>query len=218
MEDNPRGKLTSFMKKTLFFLFCLSLTFFASNVSWAREYVSEKSIQEIVNAPDTVVAEQGAFSIDIPDGWVVEQDKKGGGFLFYSASSSQDKNAREFSMRISPQRRIDWKRGISGAMTPSDVKEEDLLDYYYQNAISFLKSGPAGMSTIISQKKIVLDGVPAYRIDCKWDFRLRGGGIFYMSIIECFTKEYIYQIDIKTLDHNGTPVQDRMLSTIKLKH
>ncbi|MFC1510190.1 hypothetical protein ACFL49_00835 [Candidatus Omnitrophota bacterium] len=207
-------------KKTLIFLFCLTLTFFAFDFSWAREYISEKTVSIVGSNPEAVFSEQGAFSIDVPDGWVVKKDKTlQGKVWFYLSSGSQDERIVEPGISIQPSRRLDLKRGITfGVETPAGVKEEDLLDNAYQEAIAFLKSGPQGVATLISQKKIVLDGVPAYRIDFKLDFRPRGGSLAYVSQIGCFTREYIYNIGIISPDNNGTPVQDKMLGTLKLQH
>jgi len=208
------------LKRILIFLFCLFLTLFVFDVSWAREYISEKIVKAIGNGPEEVFAEQGAFSIDVPDGWIITKDETSRGKVWFSLpSGSQNEMVVEHAISIHPSRRLDLKRGITiGVEAPVGVKEEELLDNAFQKSIAFKKSGPQEIITIISQKKMVLDGVPAYRIDHIVDFRSVGGGFWYASEIGCFTREYIYGISILSPDNNGTPIQDKMLDTIKLKH
>ena len=201
------------MNKILIFSYSLFLTLFVYDISLAKEYVSEKTVEDLKNF-HAVIAEQGAFTIDVPDGWVVKKDEVSPGKVwFILPSGGQDKRIIERAVSVFAGRKADLKRGVSGTIIPTNVKEKDLLDYTFQNTIAFLKAAH-NICTIISQKKIVLDGVPAYRIDNI----MRGDGrSMYASYIGCFTKEYVYYIVIQSPD-NRTAVQDKMLETIKFKH
>lgn len=188
------------MKKLIISIILVWSSFFATGVCLAKEFISK----------------EGTFEINVSDGWHIDQDEKGFGKVWISLPGEDD-NLKVHLISIQPLVRLDPSRGVKiGIEIPPGIKEEDFLDYNLQKLVEFLKSG-GDMSTIISQQKILLDGLPAFRVDGILDFRSRGGILAYTSYIECITKEYIYDIGLNSSDKEGMIELDKMLNTIKIK-
>lgn len=186
------------MRRVLIWGFLVSLIFTASDLCWAGEF-SQKD---------------GAFTINVFDGWEVES-KEEVGEVFRITPKEKDENVRLMEVRLN--RRLDLARGVrSGVATPPGVKEEDLLDYYFKQAAAFWRSG-GDRATITSQKKILLDGRPAYRIELIFDFRTQGGALAYSSMFECVTRDYLYGIRIDSWTEDRKSEMEQMLNTIKIK-
>lgn len=186
------------MKRVLIWGFIVSLIFMASDLCRASEF-SQKD---------------GVFTINVFDGWMVESKEEVGEVFQITPKEKEEGN---LGMIIRLNIRLDLARGVrSGVATPPGVKEEDLLDYYFKQAVDFMNSG--GVETPITlQKKILLDGRPAFRVDTIIDFRPRGGALIYRSDYECVTRDYLYGISIVSVTEDKKSEMEQMLNTIKIK-
>ncbi len=190
------------MKKLLILAILVSSVCFNLDVCLAKEFTQKNRV----------------FTISIPDDWSVEEVE--GDFdkaLIYRIGKNE--KTKEVSViSIQPKIRINLERGITkGISVPPGVKEKDLLDYYFQRAIDVFKAEPGSRNSIISLKKISLNGLPAFRIDFTSNFRPQGGALIYGSFFGCVTKNYIYDIILSDSSQDGIPKLEKALDTIKLK-
>lgn len=155
----------------------------------------------------------GAFTIDILDGWKIET-KEEIGKVFIITPKEEKENERSLTIKLN--RRLDPARGVnSGVPTPEGVKEEDFLDYSFKQTVAFLKSG--SMATVTSQEKILLDGIPAYQIDVILDFTSQGGAVDYSRMYGLITKDFIYSIRISSWKEDRKSEMEQMVNSIKIK-
>ncbi len=185
------------MKRLLMLAILVSSICFSAEVCLAKEF-SQKD---------------GAFTIDVLDGWKIETKEEIGEVFIITP---KEKEGNERSLTIKLNRRLDPARGVnSGAPTPEGVKEEDFLDYSFKQNVAFLKSG--SMATVTSQEKILLDGIPAYQIDVILDFTSQGGLVDYSRMYGLITRDFIYSIRISSWKEDRKSEMEKMVNSIKIK-
>jgi len=156
----------------------------------------------------------GAFTINVLDGWKIESKEEVGEVILITPKAKEEDGRL---LKIGLQRRLDPARGVnSGAPTPQGVKEDDLLDYSFKQAVGFLKSG-GSKATITSQEKIMLDGRPAYKIDVILDFRANGGAVNYSRMYGLITRDFLYGIIISSWKQDRKSEMEQMVHSIKIK-
>ncbi len=193
--------------RPLLFLYYLFLIFATFNISLAKEYISEVCLSGVKVLH--LERNQSPFSIDLPEGWITDVNGVNGVTDFL-------KNAKlGANISINAYKREEGQGFIiDGVVYKSDEKEDVLLEKSYQRDMAYYQNlVRGGQVKLITQTKFILDGLPAYRIQVYHDLKSNGGG--FIDFISCYTKKYLYDIKIYTLDGN-TELEDKIIKTIKL--